>query len=112
VRPGILTLYQAIEKMTTLPARIFGLDRFGVGELKPGAKADLTLIDLDRKWKVDANRFYSKGRNCPFDGWELYGKAILTIVAGRIVAKDGIIMFNESFGGSTANHSSRIISPT
>lgn len=92
VRPGILTLSQAIEKMTIIPASIFGLDVLGVGGLKPGAKADLTLIDLDKKWKVDPNMFYSKGRNCPFHGWELYGKAILTIVAGRIVAKDGMIV--------------------
>jgi dihydroorotase len=91
VGPGILTLNQAIKKMTIAPAEIFGLDALGVGSLKPGDKADLTLIDLDRKWKVDANRFYSKGRNCPFNGWEVHGKAILTIVGGRIVAKDGII---------------------
>ncbi len=89
VRPGILTLSQAIEKMTIMPARIFGLDVLGIGSIEPGAKADLTLIDLDTKWKVDSNSFYSKGRNCPFNGWELYGKAIFTIVAGRIVAKDG-----------------------
>jgi dihydroorotase len=92
VHPGILTLSQAIEKMTIIPARIFGLDVLGVGNLKPGVKADLTLIDLDRKWKVDVSRFYSKGRNCPFNGWELRGKAILTIVGGRIVAKDGVVM--------------------
>lgn len=92
VRPGILTLSQAIEKMTIMPARIFGLDALEGGTLRPGVKADLTLIDLDRKWKVDADSFYSKGRNCPFNGWELHGKAILTIVEGRIVAKDGIIM--------------------
>ena len=92
VRPGLLTLNQAIAKMTIMPARIFGLDRLGVGSLGPGGRADLTLIDLDKKWKVDASRFYSKGRNCPFDGWELYGKAILTIVDGRIVAKDGGII--------------------
>jgi dihydroorotase len=91
VRPGILTLSQAIEKMTIVPARIFGLDVLGVGSLTPGVKADLTLIDLDRKWKVDVDRFYSKGRNCPFNDWELYGKAIFTIVAGRIVAKEGIV---------------------
>jgi dihydroorotase len=77
--------------MTIMPARIFGLDMLGFGNLKPGIKADLTLIDLNKKWTVDVNRFYSKGRNCPFNGWELHGKAILTIVAGRIVAKDGII---------------------
>jgi dihydroorotase len=91
VRPGILTLSQAIEKMTLLPAKIFGLDVLGVGDLKPNIKANLTLIDLDRKWKVDVNSFYSKGRNCPFNGWDLHGKAILTIVAGQIVARDGII---------------------
>jgi dihydroorotase len=92
VRPSILTLSQAIEKMTIVPATIFGLDVLGAGSLRPGVKADLTLIDLDRKWKVDASSFYSKGRNCPFNGWELQGKEILTIVAGRIVAKDGIIV--------------------
>jgi len=92
VRPGLLTLNQVIERMTIIPARIFGLDVLGVGSLQPGVKADLTLIDLDKKWKVDASRFYSKGRNCPFDSWELYGKAILTIVDGRIVAKDGLII--------------------
>jgi dihydroorotase len=92
VRPGILTLSQAIEKMTVMPARIFGLDELGIGVIQEGGKADLTLIDLDRQWKVDANGFYSKGRNCPFNGWELHGKAILTIVAGRIVAKDGVVM--------------------
>ena len=92
VRPGILPLSQAIEKMSIIPARIFGLDELGIGLIKEGDKADLTLIDLNRKWKVDANSFYSKGRNCPFNGWELQGKAILTIVAGRIVAKDGAVM--------------------
>ncbi|MGA2468369.1 MAG: dihydroorotase [Thermodesulfobacteriota bacterium] len=92
VRPGILTLSQAIEKMTIMPAKIFGLDVLGVGSLTPGVKADLTLIDLGRKWKVDVNSFYSKGRNCPFNGWELHGKAILTIVAGRIVAREGVIV--------------------
>ena len=92
VRPGILTLGQAIEKMTIMPAKIFGLDVLGVGSLTLGVKADLTLIDLDRKWKVDVNTFYSKGRNCPFNGWDLHGKAILTIVAGRIVASEGVIV--------------------
>jgi dihydroorotase len=54
-------------------------------------QAPFGIIDLDRKWKVDSNRFYSKGRNCPFNGWELHGKAILTIVGGRIVAEDGVV---------------------
>jgi len=92
VHPGILTLSQAIEKMTIKPAKIFGLDARGVGSLRPGVKADLTLIDLNKKWKVDSNSFYSKGRNCPFNGWELQGKAVLTMVGGQIVAKDGEVL--------------------
>jgi dihydroorotase len=93
VRPNILTLHQAIDKMTAIPAKIFGLDALGIGSLRPGVPADLTLIDLDKKWTVDSSSFYSKGRNCPFDGWKLHGKAILTIVAGQIVARDGVIRY-------------------
>ncbi|OHB47376.1 MAG: hypothetical protein A2106_06525 [Planctomycetes bacterium GWF2_40_8] len=94
VRPGILTLQQAIEKMTILPAKIFGLDKFGVGSLTQGTKADITVIDMKKKWKVDVNKFFSKARNCPFDGWKLQGKAILTIVGNKIVMKDGKIIEN------------------
>ena len=99
VRPGILTLSQAIGKMTAVPAKIFELDGVGIGSFKPGIPADLTLIDLNKKWKVDSHRFYSKGRNCPFDGWELQGKAILTMVAGQIVAKDGIVDMENRYSG-------------
>lgn len=91
VKPGVLTLNQAIEKMTSEPARVFGLAEAGIGSLKLGAYADVTIIDPTKNWKVDANRFYSKGRNCPFDGWELQGKAIMTIVRGRIVMENGEI---------------------
>jgi dihydroorotase len=51
-----------------------------------GAPADVTLIDLNREWTVDASAFASKGRNCPFNGWTLKGKAVVTIVGGRIVS--------------------------
>lgn len=98
VRPGILTLSQAIEKLTIVPARIFGLDTLGVGQLKVGIKADMTLIDFEKRWRVDVNRFYSKGRNCPFDGWDLQGKAVLTIVGGRIWAKDGVVVSENQRG--------------
>ena len=92
VHPGILTLAQAIRKMTIEPAKIFGLDAEGIGRLMKGAKADITIIDPDLKWKVDAGRFHSKGRNCPFDGLVLQGKAIITMVEGRIVAREGNIV--------------------
>lgn len=86
VKPGLLTLSQAIEKMSTTPAEIFGLPE---RRLIEGQPADLTIIDPEKKWKVNADEFYSKGRNCPFDGWELQGKAFMTIVGGRIVMQDG-----------------------
>jgi dihydroorotase len=92
VRPGVLTLMQAIEKMTIAPARIFGLDAEGIGSLAPGAAGDVAIIDPDHRWKVDATEFHSKGRNCPFDGMVLQGKAVLTLVEGKIVARDGKIV--------------------
>ena len=64
----------------------------GVGSLAPGAPGDVTIIDPDQAWKVDAREFYSKGRNCPFDGLVLQGKAVITMVEGRIVARDGKIV--------------------
>ncbi|MEW6606171.1 MAG: dihydroorotase [bacterium] len=92
VKPGILTLKQAIEKMTILPAKIFGLAEAGFGTLTPNISTDITIIDLEKKWKVDVDKFYSKGRNCPFNGWELQGKATTVIVKGQVMMKDGDIL--------------------
>ncbi|MDI6615499.1 MAG: dihydroorotase [Syntrophaceae bacterium] len=81
VLDGILTLPQLIEKMSANPARIL---RISKGSLAPGCDADITVIDLHRAWTVDAGTFRSKSRNCPFDGWDLIGKAIMTIVGGEV----------------------------
>lgn len=72
VKPGLLTLSQAIDKMSTTPAKIFGLP---ARRLIEGQQADLTIIDIEKQWRVNVNEFYSKGRNCPFDGWPLQGSA-------------------------------------
>jgi len=55
------------------------------GRLAEGFDADITIIDLDKDWTVDTELFYSKGKNTPFDGCKLKGKAILTMVAGKVV---------------------------
>lgn len=89
VKPGLLTMSQAIFKMSTLPAKIFGLE---AGNMALGSKADITVIDPEKRWEIDVSRFYSKGRNCPFEGWEVQGKAVMTIVGGRIVMKEGEIL--------------------
>ncbi|HZN61668.1 MAG TPA: dihydroorotase [Planctomycetota bacterium] len=77
-----LTPMRAIEAMTTGPARVLGLPH---GTLAPGAAADVTIIDPDRKWKVDPSKFRSRGRCTPWEGRTLKGAAVLTVVDGRIV---------------------------
>ncbi|AYO31995.1 dihydroorotase [Biomaibacter acetigenes] len=85
VGEGKLNLGQAIEKMTIGPARALGID---AGSLTIGKPADITVIDPDLEWTVDKNKFFSKGRNTPFHGWKLKGKAVLTMVGGKIVYAD------------------------
>ncbi|MBA4397877.1 MAG: dihydroorotase, partial [Syntrophus sp. (in: bacteria)] len=81
VADGILTLDQLIMKMSTAPARIL---RIPGGTLKTGSTADITVIDPDVAWTVDRTRFRSKSRNTPFHGWDMKGKAVMTIVGGEI----------------------------
>ncbi len=81
VQKGVITLGQMVEKMSLSPARILGLTR-GISE---GLPADLTLIDPELEWIVDAAGFCSLSRNTPFDGWTMKGRAVMTMVGGQIV---------------------------
>jgi dihydroorotase len=81
VEDGIISLNQLIEKMSTNPARILGIRK---GTLAIDSDADITIIDQHKTWTVNVNDFRSKSRNCPFHGWNLKGKAIITIVGGEI----------------------------
>ena len=69
-----------VVKLTVNPARILGINK---GTLKPGADADLTIIDPDISWTIDVAAFRSKSRNCPFQGKQVRGRAVRTIVGGR-----------------------------
>jgi dihydroorotase len=82
----VISLSRMVELLSTNPARIFNLDR---GTLKVGAVADVTIFDPNREIKVDASKFQSKSRNTPFDGWELKGAPVATIIGGRIVWRNG-----------------------
>ena len=82
VRDGLLTLPQLIEKMTCAPARILNLNR---GTLRVGAIADVTVIDLDKTWVVDADSLASKSKNSPWLGETMTGAAALTVRAGTVV---------------------------
>jgi dihydroorotase len=60
--------------------------------LRAGALADVVLFDPDHAWTVEPEQFHSKGRNCPFAGRMLHGRAVTTIRAGRIIMRDGEII--------------------
>jgi dihydroorotase len=84
VDEGILTLTGLIEKMSTNPARMLGLEN----GLIVGQQADITIIDPEKTYRVNADRFKSLSRNTPFDSWDMKGKTVLTMVGGKIVYQD------------------------
>jgi dihydroorotase len=86
VRAGGLSLNRGVERLTAGPSRCFGLP---YGTLGPTAPADVIVIDAEREWKVDPQRFYSRSRNSPFAGWTLRGKVVKTFVAGKLVHEEG-----------------------
>ncbi|MCC2609550.1 dihydroorotase [Neorhizobium sp. Rsf11] len=79
---GRVPLMRLIDAMSTRPAQIFGLD---AGTLKPGAKADITLIDLDEPWIVAKDMLLSRSKNTPFEDARFSGRAVATYVAGKCV---------------------------
>ncbi len=79
VQEDVLPLAEAIRKLTANPAGILKIDK---GSLSAGSDADVTIIDLDLEWIVNASEFKSKSRNTPFNGWKLKGRAVQTIVGG------------------------------
>lgn len=86
VDEGVLSLSEAIARLTCGPARALGLDR---GTLAVGSMADVTIIDPECSWTLQANQLASKSKNTPFDGWSLKGAAAYTLVGGRIVYRRG-----------------------
>ena len=80
VRKGVLTLSRLVECMSKNPAIRFSLDR--EGEIREGYKSDFAIVDLDEEYQIDKEKFYSKGRNTPYDKKIVYGKIIATYVDG------------------------------
>jgi dihydroorotase len=81
IEPGLMDWPAVIERMTIRPSQVLSLEK---GTLAAGADADVTLIDPDARWTIDARQFRSKSRNCPFDGWSATGRAVCTIVGGQV----------------------------
>jgi len=83
---GEFTLPEIIARMSTRPAGILKVDG---GTLNVGAAADITVIDTEREWTVDCDKFYTRGKASPFAGRRLKGQAVLTMVEGNIVMREG-----------------------
>ncbi|MBN2879470.1 MAG: dihydroorotase [Clostridia bacterium] len=84
VETGKISMDKLVELMCTKPAEILNISK---GSLSIGADADITIIDENKKHSIDVAAFVSKGKNNPFDGWEVKGQVHTTIVKGTIVYK-------------------------
>ncbi|MEX0936021.1 MAG: dihydroorotase [Gemmatimonadota bacterium] len=82
---GKMNLSTILDRMSVQPARAFGLSG---GALGLGAPGDVTVLDLEREWTVDPSTFRSRAKNTPFAGAELRGKAVLTVVGGRVIYEE------------------------
>lgn len=85
VEQGVISIETLVEKMATRPAQILGLDN----SLRIGHAADITIIDPEISHTVNTDNFQSLSRNSPFDGWQLRGKPVLTMVEGKIIFEEG-----------------------
>jgi dihydroorotase len=81
-----IPLTRIVELFTAGPARVIDLP--GRGTLVRGSHADVTIFDPKKRWRFEAAQSASKSRNTPFDGWQLTGKVLATVVGGRVVYRD------------------------
>lgn len=84
VKKNIFSLNQLVNWLTAKPCEVF---RLPYGKLTIGEKADLTIIDLEKEWVIEKEKFLSKGKNTPFDRWNVSGSVMLTMVDGEVVYK-------------------------
>lgn len=85
-----ISLFELVNKMSRMPGKLFFDGKRGV--LEEGAQADVVVFDPELEWTVDPAKFYTRGSHSPFVGRKLKGKAVMTIVDGRIVMKDGKVL--------------------
>ena len=86
IEPKVLDWPGLIRLMTERPAAIIGIEK---GTLSKGRQADVTIINPDAEYNIDARKFRSKSRNCPYHTWTVKGKIEKTIVGGEIRFSDG-----------------------
>lgn len=82
VKKGYITPMQMAEKMSYNPAKVLGIDK---GTLNVGRDADIVIINPDKEYAIDVEKFASKGKNTPFDGYKVFGEVTHTIYGGKVV---------------------------
>jgi dihydroorotase len=85
VEAGVISLPAMVAMMTSNPAKLCGLDAFGLGTLRVGGPADCTLFDPSARWRVEPASMLSKSKNTPFSGMMMHGAVRATFVAGQRV---------------------------
>lgn len=89
VEQNILSMADLVNKMSTIPAKIFKING---GTLEVGKAADITIASDKEEYEIDVQKFYSKGKNSPFHGKKVKGKIMYTIVDGKVVYDNGKIV--------------------
>jgi len=89
VAKGTISLRRLVEALAKRPSMIFNLN---CGALEVGAVADIVLVDMKRRFKIDSSKFLSKAKYSPFDGRSVRGKVVKTFVRGRLVYDEGRIV--------------------
>lgn len=88
VDTGILTLEELSGKLSTIPAKILGIQG---GILDTGLPADITIVNTGMEYEIDRDSFFSKGKNTPFHAKKVKGKVVYTMVDGKIVFNEEVI---------------------
>jgi len=91
-----LSIAHLVRMTSEKPAEIFKLK--GRGFLKEGNKADLVVVDLDRRYRIDASKFHSKAKWSPYDGWIIQGKPVKTFVNGQLIMDEEEIVAKAGSG--------------
>jgi len=99
VKENKLSIQRAVELLSTNPSKIFGLYP-RKGALRVGSDADIVLVDMETPFTVDQNMMLGKSKGIAkvYEGWELYGRVVKTIVRGKTVYCDGRILAEPGYG--------------
>ena len=96
VRKNRISLGHVVQLLSEKPAEIFNLK--DLGRLERGKKADIVVVDIKRKFRIDASKFHSKAKYSPFNGWEVQGKPVKTFVNGSLIMDEQNIVAKAGSG--------------